>query len=73
MKDKTQWLIETKGREDIEVRLKDNAAINWCETATKLTGRAWQYLKVPQKEFEQLHPESLEELVAVVNPPKLFS
>jgi type III restriction enzyme len=70
--DGTNWLIETKGREDVEVRLKDNAAINWCHTASQLTGNAWQYIKVPQKEFEQLHPDSLEELVAVINPPKLF-
>ncbi len=70
--DKTNWIIETKGREDVEVRLKDNAAINWCNTATQLTGKTWQYIKVPQKEFEQLHPDDLEELVAVLNPPTLF-
>jgi type III restriction enzyme len=71
-KDKTNWIIETKGREDIEVRLKDNAAINWCNTASQLTGQSWQYIKVPQKEFDQLHPDDLEELVAVINPPTLF-
>jgi len=70
--DKTNWIIETKGREDVEVKLKDNAAINWCNTATQLTGEQWQYIKVPQKEFEQLHPDNFEELVAVVNPPTLF-
>lgn len=70
--DNTNWIIETKGREDIEVKLKDNAAINWCNTATPLTGEQWQYIKVPQKEFEQLHPDNFEELVAVVNPPTLF-
>ena len=71
-KDKTNWIIETKGREDIEVQLKDNSAINWCKTATQLTGAEWKYIKVPQKEFDQLHPDNFEELVAVVNPPTLF-
>jgi len=70
--DKTNWIIETKGREDIEVRLKDNAAINWCIAATQLTGESWQYIKVPQKEFEGLHPETLEELIAAIKPAELF-
>ena len=62
--DGTNWIIETKGREDIEVRLKDNAAINWCNSATELTDESWHYLKVPQKEFEQLHPDTYEELLS---------
>ncbi|MFA6597153.1 MAG: DEAD/DEAH box helicase family protein [Ignavibacteriaceae bacterium] len=70
--DETNWIVETKGREDIEVRLKDNAAINWCRTATELTQENWKYIKVPQKEFEQLHPDSFEELLVVLNPPALF-
>jgi len=70
--DKTNWIIETKGREDIEVRLKDNAAINWCKTATELTKENWKYIKVPQKEFEKLHPDNYEELLAAINLPSLF-
>ncbi len=66
--DNTNWIIETKGREDIEVKLKDNAAINWCRIATELTDASWQYIKVPQKEFEQLHPDSFEELIAAIKP-----
>lgn len=71
-KNNTNWIIETKGREDVEVKLKDNAAINWCKTATELTDFTWEYIKVPQKEFEQLHPDSIEELIAVINPPKVL-
>lgn len=70
--DDTNWIIETKGREDIEVKLKDNAAINWCKVASELTDSSWQYIKVPQKEFEQLHPDSFEELFAAINPVSLF-
>jgi type III restriction enzyme len=70
--DNTNWIIETKGREDIEVKLKDNAAINWCKTASELTKENWKYLKVPQKEFEDLRPNTFEELLAVINPSTLF-
>lgn len=71
-KDKSSWIIETKGREDIEVQLKDRAAMNWCEVASKFTKTEWKYLKVPQKEFTQLRPDDFEDLVAAINPPTLF-
>lgn len=58
-------LIETKGREDVDVSYKDRAAVLWCENATILTGVAWQYLKVPQREFEKLHPDDFDDLIAL--------
>lgn len=58
----THWLVETKGREDIEVKRKDEAAENWCVNATELAKVQWSYLKVPQKEFEGLHPSTFNEL-----------
>lgn len=61
-KDGTHWLIETKGREDLEVKRKDEAAQRWCANATALTDVSWKYLKVPQKEYETLHPATFEEL-----------
>ncbi|MFN0175504.1 MAG: DEAD/DEAH box helicase family protein [Saprospiraceae bacterium] len=64
LSDGSHWLIETKGREDIEVAMKDNAAQNWCDTATELTDVQWNYIKVLQKDFEKLRPESFEELMA---------
>jgi type III restriction enzyme len=64
------FLVETKGREDIEVAHKDRAASIWCENATLLTGQPWTYMKVPQKEFEKLHASDLSELEMVfVQPP----
>lgn len=65
LKDNSHWLVETKGREDVEVVMKDKAAELWCENATNLTKTNWQYLKVPQKEFECLHPTDFEELISV--------
>lgn len=65
--DGSRWIIETKGREDIAVRLKDQAAERWCENATLLIGTQWSYLKVGQKEFEALHPDSLMVLVEAIS------
>lgn len=56
------YLVETKGREDIDVAHKDRAAKIWCENATLLTRTQWGYLKVPQKEFEKLEPSHFSDL-----------
>lgn len=56
------WLIETKGREDIDVGHKDRAARIWCENATLLAGTRWNYLKVPQLEFGKLQPSDFAEM-----------
>lgn len=65
------WLLESKGQESVEVQYKDRAAKLWCENATALTGKQWRFLKVPQKEFERLQPESLADLSAIA-PADLF-
>lgn len=61
----THWLIETKGAETEEVTYKDRAASLWCENATRLTGTPWRYLKVKQKDFKQLQPDSLSDLTVL--------
>lgn len=63
--DGTRYLVETKGREDIDVAHKDRAARIWCENATLLTGTSWSYLKVPQKEFESLQPADFADLLVL--------
>ncbi len=60
------WIIETKGREDIEVALKDTAATLWCENATILTDTDWNYIKVSQSEYNKLKPENFEELTSTL-------
>lgn len=50
------WIVETKGQENIDVARKDAAAKLWCENATDLTETRWQYLKVPQKQYQDLQP-----------------
>ncbi len=66
--DGAYWLLETKGREDVDVQHKDSAALHWCQTAEALTGKPWNYVKVLQKVFEGLHPETFAELLIGVNP-----
>lgn len=61
------WLVETKGWESAEVIFKDKAARLWCENATKLIDQIWHYVKVPQKEYEQLHPVEFADLLAFMN------
>ena len=61
----TRWLLESKGAETEDVAHKDAAATQWCENATQLSGTKWQYLKVPQKAFELLQPNRLQELKAL--------
>jgi type III restriction enzyme len=50
--DDTCLVIETKGLEDPEVRLKDQRARRWCRDAAELSGRDWAYEKVLQKVFD---------------------
>ncbi len=69
--DGTYCLVETKGREDIDVVFKDRAATIWCENATLLTENVWQFLKVPQNDFEKLQPSHYSEL-AFLKLPSLF-
>ena len=61
------WLVETKGQESLEVRFKDRAAQLWCENATTLTGQRWQYVKVPQKEYDKLQPVEFSDLLTFVS------
>ncbi len=65
LNDKTHCLVETKGREDPDVKFKDRAAVIWCENATMLTGTVWRYVKVPQKDFEKLDPDAFADLNAL--------
>ncbi|OQX78992.1 MAG: hypothetical protein B6D56_07990 [Candidatus Omnitrophica bacterium 4484_70.1] len=56
-------LIETKGRIDIEVPIKDQRARVWCEDATRLTGKEWRFVRIDQKEFEKHYWEGLKKLL----------
>ncbi len=57
------FIIETKGREDIDVKHKDERIRLWCEDTTKITGNNWSFLKVKQESFERYRFKSIEELI----------
>jgi type III restriction enzyme len=58
------YIVETKGWEDLEVARKDRRATQWCKDATGLSGQAWQYLKVREGLFNSQLWRSLSELGA---------
>jgi len=59
----TNWVIETKGREDVDVKLKDKRAEEWCKQVSKLTGKEWSYKRVDQARFEKGRFTRLEDLI----------
>jgi type III restriction enzyme len=63
--DGSNYLIETKGLEDVNVANKDRAATLWCENATLLTGKPWQYMKVRQTEYNALQPTRFADLLVL--------
>jgi type III restriction enzyme len=63
--DGTHYIAETKGLEDVNVANKDRAAHLWCENTTKLTGKAWAYVKVLQTAYKQLQPTRFEDLMVL--------
>ncbi len=54
-------LVETKGREDIDVPRKDARAAKWCQDTTKLTGSPWRYLKASELVFRTTTAATLEQ------------
>lgn len=67
--DGRRYLIETKGREDLDVGPKGRAAALWCDNATRLTGQPWQYILVRQEQYEQLRPDHLADLLVFAETP----
>lgn len=65
--DEHYFLVETKGRQDIDVPRKARAAIAWCESASK-SGAQWEYLYVPQGVFEAMTGNTIGELARMCVP-----
>lgn len=59
------WIIETKGREDLDDPLKWERLQQWCTDATKYDelGRTFCALFVRQENWEKYRPSSLKDLV----------
>jgi len=61
------YIIETKGREDIDVPKKARAALEWCKSASKKKCK-WEYIYVSQGVFERLSDDSIEALARTCAP-----
>ena len=67
VKSNNYYLIETKGREDIDVPRKVRAAVEWCKSASKKKCK-WEYIYVSQEVFERLSDDSVETLARTCAP-----
>lgn len=58
------FIVETKGREDVDVGHKDKRIKLWCEDATNLTRRKWTFKRVDQEDFGKFRFMSIKELIS---------
>lgn len=61
--DDKYYIIETKGRVDIDVEHKDKRIKQWCKDATRLTDNIWAFTRVNQIDFERYKFKSMQELL----------
>ena len=59
-------IIETKGREDVDVERKDKRIKKWCKDATGLSGSKWSFIRVDQEDFEKHRFKSIKELISAL-------
>lgn len=59
-------IVETKGREDVDVEYKDKRAEKWCEDATHLTGVKWSFIRVDQEDFQKYRFKSVKDLISTI-------
>jgi len=61
------YLVETKGREDLDVPRKARAAVAWCESASTAES-PWHYLYIPEGIFERQTADKVEDLARACEP-----
>ncbi len=59
----THFVLETKGREDVDVEFKDKRIVVWCEDASNITGKEWKFARINEEDFEKYHFDNLKELI----------
>ena len=63
--DNKTYVVETKGREDLDVPLKMRRLQQWCQDINRAqTGVAYDYVYVDEDSFEKYHPSSFKDLAA---------
>ena len=70
-KDKTVWIIETKGREELDLPQKMVRLREWCKDATEASkdngGHVYKFIYVDQDSFEKYPPKNFAALSASFN------
>jgi len=61
------FIVEAKGRQDIDVEHKDKRIKLWCKDATNLTRSNWSFKRIDQKDFGKYRFRSLKELISTLN------
>lgn len=57
------YIVETKGREDLDVPHKMKRLKQWCDDINRLKGKAqFDFVYVPQEDFDKYHPGSFQEI-----------
>ena len=62
-------MLETKGRVDIDVPIKIQAAEAWCQAAST-SSLMWSYAYVPQEVFGEFNDTSAKSLISATEPAK---
>ncbi len=65
--EKTHFVLETKGRVDVDVEYKDKRMITWCEDASRITGVDWKFVRIDEEDFRMYNFRSLAELIDALN------
>ena len=66
--EKTVYIVETKGREDLDDPLKIKRLAQWCDDANARQKKvAYKMLYVKQEDWEKYKPNNWKELIAVCN------
>lgn len=61
-KERVIYLLETKGREDLIVQIKDQRAKEWSKDASILTNQKWEYLKITEGIFRSTNAINFKQL-----------
>lgn len=63
---KTVWIVETKGREDLDDPQKYERLVQWCKDATEFDkGKTYRSLFVRQEKWDEARPTTFKQLVAI--------
>jgi type III restriction enzyme len=60
------FIVEAKGREDVDVQHKDKRIKLWCEDATNLTKSKWAFVRIDQEDFGRYKFRDFKELISTL-------